>query len=158
MLSQEEQIILSKMQKWCAQRERSSRDCTQKMQRMGLSASSAFALLEKLQDADFQNDERYTEAFVSGHVKIKRWGPHKITAHLRANGLPTALINAHLNAIPADMHFENLKHLLERKYRDASVLSDVNERQKAMRYAQQRGFSSETIFAVLDELAAEQPD
>lgn len=158
MLSQEEQIVLSKMQKWCAQRERSSRDCTDKMQRLGLSASSAFALLEQLQADDFQNDERYTEAFVSGHIKIKRWGPHKITAHLRANGLSTALINAQLNTVAATVHFENLKHLLQHKYPDASVLSDMKEKQKAMRYAQQRGFGSETIFTVLDEITAEQSD
>lgn len=139
---------------WCAQRERSTAQCRRKLQKYGLSQEQTDAIITGLQEDNFLSDERFAEAFVTGHIRIKRWGRHKIRQHLSAEGLPDYLIREAVDRyVDPDVYEENLKMLLSRKLQslgDSSTHPAV--RQKAIRYMQQKGYETEKVISAIEAL------
>lgn len=145
--------LLALTRGWCSRRERCSYEVRQRLRREGATEALADKVLAQLIDENFVDDTRYTEAFVSGHFRIKHWGKYKIKQALRMNGLSDAVIDAAIRKeIQPDEYLEVLNRLLIRKGVDSSL--HPAGRQKIMRYAMGRGFEPELIRNAIDDLCA----
>jgi regulatory protein len=143
--------LLALTRGWCSRRERCSNEVIQRLKRAGADDNLALKILDQLIEEGYVDDDRYAEAFVSGHFKIKGWGRYKIRQALRMHALPNATIeDAIRKEIQPDEYFEVLTRLLIRK--GASKELHPAGRQKIIRYALGRGFESELILSAYDHI------
>lgn len=145
--------LLALTRGWCSRRERCAHEVKQRLRKEGASEELANRVLDQLIDENYVDDDRYAEAFVSGHFRIKHWGRYKIKQALRMNGLTDGAINAAIRKeIQPDEYLEVLNRLLVRK--GACKGLHPAERQKIIRYALSRGFESDLILPAIEELCA----
>lgn len=141
--------VLSKMMRFCSYSERSDFDVITKLAAFLISDDEKGKIIEVLKKENFLNETRFVAAFVSGKVRIKRWGRYKITAALRAKKVDNSSIQEALNEIDEEEYFENIKHLLlQRKYSNA--MSEY-EKSKVVRFLLSKGYETDLIFKAMKE-------
>ncbi len=110
-------------------------------------------VLEQLQQAGFQSDERFCEAFIRSRVR-KRMGPVKIKMELRQKGIGEAVSRQVFQQLGVDW-FVMASALAQKKQQPLPEGADFETRQKAkaklMRFLQSRGFEAEQISFALSE-------
>ena len=74
--------VSSKIRHWCARTERSPEQVRRKLYSWDV-ADQFDAVIAELKREGFVDEERFAEAFAQDHVRIKGWGPHKVSAALR---------------------------------------------------------------------------
>lgn len=144
-----------KLEAYCAYQERCTQEVTRKIESWGFNEDKKAELLSHLENYGYLNNERFAEAFVSGKVRIKRWGRIKIKMALRMKGLPSSLIDQALREIDEDLYLLNLKNLTERKAGAVRSEDEYEIRIKTSRYLASRGFESDLIRNALDDYFSE---
>lgn len=149
-------IARESVRMWCARRERSTAQCKKKLATYDLSTEQTDEILTGLEQENYLSDERYADAFTSGHIRIKRWGRMKIQRHLAAEGIPESVVRKAFDeqVDPAE-YDQNMRDLLNKKLKTLGDCSHPAERQKAIRYMQQRGYETEKVITLLEELAGD---
>lgn len=137
----------------CALGEHCRGDISQKLRQRGLSSADCDAVCDRLEDAGFINEERYTRAFVHDKLLFDGWGRIKITQALRLNGISASLIRDVLADLVDDEAYEaRLRTLIERKAATLPPSDDPRQRtQRLVRFAAARGYEPELIFRVVDD-------
>ncbi len=102
------------------------------------------ALLDDLTARGWLSDERATTQFV--HAKRSRFGTQRITHELRQRGISDELIDAQLPELK-ETELESALAVWRRKFPHPP--SDQREKAKQMRFLQSRGYSMDTIYAVI---------
>lgn len=99
----------------CARSEHCRRDISERLRRSELSRDEIDTLLDRLEDEDFINHERYARAFVSDKFRFSHWGRLKIRAALMQKGIASDLIASAMDEkIDEDSYLANLRQLLEK--------------------------------------------
>jgi len=161
--------------RYCAYQERSHQEVEQKLYKMGMITEAKEQIIMYLLAHDFLNEERFAKAFVSGKFRIKKWGRIKITQALRQKGVSPANITiglaeidegAYLETLCGLRHFDRLSvNLAQSDPSTQPVLSKVErlrvnqkepqlafkEKQKLIRYLQQKGYELALIYECLRE-------
>lgn len=111
------------------------------------------ALVDKAIDAltaeNLLSNERFTEEFVRSR-RNKGFGPQRIRAELRQRGIDPTVAESHLRAPEEDWQARALAQY--RKRFGERTPRDLAERSRHYRFLLNRGFTSEQIRRVLDEL------
>lgn len=111
------------------------------------------ALVDKAIDAltaeNLLSNERFTEEFVRSR-RNKGFGPQRIRAELRQRGIDPTVAESHLRAPEEDWQARALAQY--RKRFGERAPRDLAERSRHYRFLLNRGFTSEQIRRVLDEL------
>jgi regulatory protein len=143
--------IQAKLEAYCAYQDRSTKEVRKKMESFSLSNKDREALLSHLRNMKFLDDERFTESFVQGKFRIKKWGKIKIKSHLIQHHIPSSLISEAMTAIRDKDYFATIEQLIEKK--KALLNSDLNDyqiKEKIIRYLQSKGYELNVIFDCLD--------
>ncbi len=131
---------------YLARREYGEQELARKLIARGFDADLVEAAVHTLIADGLLSDHRFAEAFV--HSRYQRGsGPQKIHAELRQRGIDDSLIHASLEAV-AEQWLERLREVREKKF-GPGLPQAFSERNRQMRFLQQRGFTSEQIVAVL---------
>ncbi|XOV82042.1 MAG: regulatory protein RecX [bacterium] len=128
-------------------REHSERELRNKLQRRypGQTQEQLDELIAELNTHNLLSDLRFTESLIRSRVD-KGYGPFFIQQELASKGIAKHLIESQLES--ADINWlERAADLIERKFPCAT--SDEVLWAKAIRFMQRRGFSGQTISAVL---------
>jgi regulatory protein len=141
---------LDKLRHFCGWQERSIRQVEQKMARLALPESWWPALLETLQEEQFLNETRFSEAFVRGKSRMKGWGPLKIKAALHRETGGTAPWKPDPEHLAAGE--EKLRRDLLRKKEQLAPKNLPDLENRLYRFGLSRGFSSETVQKMLKQL------
>jgi len=150
---------LAKMMDACSRAEKCSRDVRDKLRKWELPESEIVAIIEKLREQKFIDDDRYARAFVRDKSQFNRWGKTKIRYHLQAKGISPESIAVALTEIKEDKYQEQLEHILRNKIRGMMPIQDhYQAKAKLVRFAASRGFEAELIYAVVDKLLKEISD
>ena len=125
------------------QREHSAFELSQKLQRKfpALSCGQLNELLDELKTNGWLSDERFTESLIRGRVS-RGYGPFYITRELASKGVSETLVEQYLSEADIDWQ-ANAASLVERRYPAATT--DFNVWEKAARYLQRRGHTSDTV-------------
>lgn len=143
----------SKLEALCAYQERCSYELCQKMIRWRLSPEDQDILLADLIANNFLSEERFAEAFVSGKVRIKRWGTTKIRMELKRRQISDYSIKKGLASIDPDEYWNNLRYLADRKWNDLhSEKNTFKRRGKVFRFLTGRGYETDLINDALDQI------
>jgi regulatory protein len=144
-------IALQKLQSFCGYQERSTSEILTKLREYNISGDAADAIMQKLMDDNFLNEERFAIAFARGKFRIKSWGKIRIRLGLQMRKVPERLIKKALKEIDTEGgYLETLERLLVYKLAESD-----GDREKAANYALRRGFESDLVFAKLNELKKE---
>lgn len=142
-----------KLEALCAYQERCSHELNQKMIRWGLSENDRNALLANLIESNFLSEERFSEAFVSGKYKIKRWGRNKIRLELKKKFISDYSIGIGLETIDPDLYWSNLVALATKKYRLIQNDQEYVRRAKLFRFLSMKGYELDLIHEVYEQVS-----
>tara|TARA_R110002096_G_scaffold136909_8_gene289884 strand:- start:21720 stop:22262 length:543 start_codon:yes stop_codon:yes gene_type:complete len=145
--------VLKKMMQYCSYSERSDFEVQIKLATFLISADDKRKVIAFLKEENFLNENRFAAAFVSGKVRIKRWGRYKISAALRAKRVDQSLIQEAFKEIDEEVYFDNIKHLLKLKKFSASM-SDY-EKSKIVRYLLSKGYENDLIWEAIKDFNKE---
>lgn len=140
---------LRAMQKYCAMDEHCQQDVRQKLQDGGMWGDDAEEVIAALISEGFINEERYAIAFVTGKLRINRWGKIKIKHHLKAKGISDYCIRKALNELQDEEYFQALQKVISAKIHKPADELTFQESQKLFSFCLSRGFESEVITRVL---------
>src|SRR5712691_7628322 len=127
-----------------ARREHSRAELAKKLQVHSRPGDDLEALLDDLSRRKLLSDERYAES--RAHALSRKYGAARIAHELRARGLDKGLAELTAKAARAT-ELERAREVWRRKFRVAPRTRE--ERARQMRFLQSRGFSFDTIRAVV---------
>ncbi|QWT22437.1 recombination regulator RecX [Bacillus sp. NP157] len=136
-----------------ARREHSRRQLGQKLGRGGFSREETATAIERLGDQGYQDDGRFAESLVRSRVG-QGYGPARLKAELRSQGIPDARIRELIDNVDVDWHALAAEQL-RRRYGGATA--DTAERARRAQFLLRRGFAAATV-RVLTHADAEDPD
>jgi regulatory protein len=142
----------TKLEALCAYQERCSQELDRKMIQWGLDEEDRNALLADLISNNFLSEERFAEAFVSGKINIKRWGKIKIRQQLKQKAISEYSIKKAMDGITDEVYFGNLNRLAEHKYTTLKGPDDYNKKVKLYRYLSGKGYETEFVREVVDNV------
>lgn len=123
-------------------REHSKKELTTKLKTRGHEDEEIEAIIERLEEINYLNDERFAEIFVRSRIS-KPLGASRIQQELIQKGINSELAKNAISEANADW-FELAKQLKERRFGE-EVSTDFKEKAKQSRYLQYRGFDFEQI-------------
>lgn len=144
--------VKEKIRHYCAYQERSHKEVRSRLFDYGLYSSEIDELISDLITEGFLNEERYARAFAGGKFRIKKWGRIKIVNDLESSGISQNCIKTALSEIPEPDYHKTLHEILEKKIESLSDENVFVKRDKAARYAIQKGFEAELVWKQLKEL------
>ena len=123
-------------------REHSKKELATKLKTRGHEEEEISATIERLEEMNYLNDERFAEIFVRSRLS-KPLGASRIQQELKQKGINSELAKTALSEANADW-FELAKQLKERRFGEEAS-TDFKEKAKQSRYLQYRGFDFEQI-------------
>lgn len=151
----------SRLASYCAYAEHSAQEVRKKCRGWEISDEVCDALIERLEQEGYLNEERFTRAFVRDKYRFNGWGPLRLQAELRRHRIPSRLIDVAIEELEEEeMQGEDqLTALLERKYRSLPAgLEPRKVYDRLTRFALYRGYSYEDVREAISELLSDLPD
>lgn len=144
---------LVKMEAWCAYQDRCLFEVQNKLQAWNLEFSIQEKIIEKLILNRFLDEKRFVESFISGKVRIKRWGRIKIKYHLFQKRVEKKLIDQGLKSIDQEVYWKNLLVLATKKSSEIKPSVDQwKTKQKIINYLASKGYEQDLIFEAVKEV------
>lgn len=141
--------IQGKLAKYCAYQDRCEFEVREKAKTFNISYNEIDELVDFLTDERYLDEERFTQNFVNGKFKLKKWGKQKIKVHLRQKRIADSLIEEHLNNINYSDYLDTISDLSQKKKTSLKETDPFLVNQKTVLFLQQKGFDLEDIFKVL---------
>ncbi|MGV6862327.1 MAG: regulatory protein RecX [Putridiphycobacter sp.] len=143
-----------KIEAYCAYQERCEKEVIDRLLKWGITGEQIDFLIADLISNNFLNEERFADAFVSGKVRIKRWGRIKIKQHLKQKQISTYSLNKALANIDEDTYLQNIQYLAEKKKKDLRVKAELtwSDKSKIQRFLASKGYENDIIFETMKGL------
>ena len=135
--------------RYCAYQERSHQEVKNKLYELGLRSSEVDEMLSYLITEGFLNEERFAKSFVGGKFRVKKWGRIKIVHALESKGLTKNCIRIGLREIDEADYQSTLEELLKSKISELSESNAFIARDKASKYAIQKGYEPDLVWSTL---------
>ena len=144
----------AKIEAYCAYQERCTVEVARKLFSWEITGEQQDQLISHLIQYNFLNEERFAESYVSGKFNIKRWGKQKIVQELKRRSVSEYSIRKAFEKIDAEEYKSVLRKLASTKLRDleSKKESEYVKKGKVYRYLLSKGYESEIIFSVLNEI------
>ena len=126
-------------------REQSQRELKAKLARSGYSDSESSEAIDALRAQEYQSDDRFAELLARSR-SANGYGPRRIAAELKSNGIGEAAIAAAIAALECDWH-DLARGQLQRHY-GRKRATDMKERSKRAAFLLRRGFDASTVSAL----------
>lgn len=145
-------IALEKAMAQCSRREYCSDDIRNKLSLWGVDNDDIGKILRILISDNFINEPRYATAFVRDKFKYNKWGKVKISAHLRGKKVPQDIIRSALDSIDNDLYIKLLRELIEAHRKSVKAKNQYDLKAKLLRYGLSKGFESNLLYDILNDL------
>lgn len=142
----------NKLENYCARKEHTVKECMQKLMLWGIDETESVEIINYLTTNKYIDHQRFAHAFVNDKSKFNHWGKNKIQIQLRIKGIENQYIEEALKSIEPEIQTDVLKVLLEKKMSTIPPRSSLEIKSKLYRYAVSKGFESELVLKILDQL------
>jgi regulatory protein len=149
---QEIKDALAQMQRICSQGEKCTNDIEEKLIKKGLAEKDIHWVIDRLKEDKFIDDSRFTQFFVRDKLKLNKWGRIKISFALRNKKIPSEISEISIQSIDNEEYKEILTEEMTKKNRSLTESNMYKRKAKLYQFAAQRGFESELIYQVINEL------
>lgn len=140
---------LAKAEHYCAYQERAQQEIRDKLYEWGLWSDDVEGIISELIETNFLNEERFTQAYVSGKFRIKQWGKVKIKQGLKLKRIPDKMIQRALNGIDADDYLTAILTAAQKKAPLIQEKDAFKRKHKLVSYLMAKGFETDLIIEVL---------
>ena len=136
--------LLSRMEYFCAYRERCAKEVRSKLAEFGAAPETAQQIFEVLKTDKFFDEQRFAFAYAGGKFRNNHWGKVRIRMELRMRDIAPETIQQALEAIDSLEYEALLLKMLQKKI--AQYTADENGREKAAAALIRAGFEPELVF------------
>ncbi|WP_298632151.1 regulatory protein RecX [uncultured Porphyromonas sp.] len=149
--------LLIKAGRYTSKYEKTSKEVVEKLLTWSdgeIRPSEIEQIIDQLKSEKFIDEERYAERYVRDKLVMLKKGPILIRYELKERGVPSALIQKALNAVPYDDWFSALKEYLMPKLAryKSKAKNEYDLRMKLIDAAYRRGYPSDVYEEVIDGL------
>lgn len=108
--------------------------------------------MDSLLRAGYLDDEKFAGILIRSRVRTKNWGTAKISAELNSKGVSAGIIQKALGSLSRESEEETAANAFKKWLKKSGAPSPLDKAgfAKAFRHLKWRGFSSSTIFKVLN--------
>lgn len=122
-----------------------------RLERANVSAEEVNAVVGRLEQNGWLDDERYARQFIESGATRKRWGPGKIRAELLRREIPDGVIHRIWSELGEQIAWTEIAEQIVARYDK----NDSKERQRLARKLDRLGFPAVVITHVLGEILKE---
>ncbi len=128
-----------------------------RIQKLRMHKNTLYEALQRLQELSFVDDEAYARFFVESRIRSRPKGEHLIRQELKRKGIQEDVIDVVCKEYflhqkqGQNTEADLAKRLLQKRWKVWRNLSVRERKQRAYRYLASRGFSSSTVYSVIDE-------
>lgn len=147
-MSPQQNYLFEKAKYFCDYQDRCIYEVKKKLQSWKASDATIEKIINRLEDEDYINEERYAVAFSVGKLRNNKWGRTKIFYALSQKHIPEIYIQMGLNEIDEQEYIDTLKSVIKTK----TITEKDNFRRnvKLVKYAQQKGFRPALAWKVIN--------
>lgn len=135
-----------------AYRDHSSKEIKDKLTRKGYDNDSIEEALNKLDEYNFINDEKYAINYSNYSLKNKKNGKNKIIYELKQKGIPSHILNS--LEFDEEKEYEVAKDLCYKKLN--TLRDDERKREKLYRYLSSKGFTHTIVVKIIQSIEKEE--
>ena len=139
-------LLLTKMQKFCAYQERSEFEVKEKLKRLGCGEAGIKKIVQQLSEADFLNDERFANTFSRGKFRLKKWGKRKIEFELQTKNISHQIIKNALENIEQSEYENTLEILIKKKWPEIKGKDITEKKARLARHLITKGYESNLVW------------
>lgn len=133
-----------------SRRDHSRTELQRKLRPKAASADDLETLLDELAERRWQSDERFAEAYLNSRIQ-RGQGPMRLRYALREKGVNDRNIQQAMEGQETDW-FALALETARRKFGDSPDLRDQKQKARLYRFLTYRGFSSDQIAFVIDNI------
>lgn len=152
----DEQYVRAKQRAldYLAHKPRTEQEVRRKLRERDVAPFVVDQVIARLQELDYLDDEAYAHEYAHNRFSNKGYGPIRIRRELEERGVNRAVADAAVDDLFAeeDATAAAREHAENRWPRLAGEDDPRSRKQKMYRYLRRRGFTTDTIYTVLDEL------
>lgn len=137
-----------------AYRPRSAREVRDRLVRRGFSGEAVEAVVSRLEDWRYVDDEEFARYWVENRTEHKPRGRRLLQAELRAKGVDPEVARQAIDQSPADEMAAALE-LARKRAGSLRGLDSLTQRRRLAGFLQRRGFSWDVVKPVLDTVLGE---
>ena len=138
---------LTRMQSYCAYRDRCHMEVENKLREMRMIPQACEVIITKLIEDDFLNETRFAQSFTRGKFRIKHWGKTRIIRELKQRQIGDYIIKKALKEINENDYVETFHQLADKRLKQLEKDTDYHKkRRRFISYLQYRGWESNLIF------------
>lgn len=130
----------------CAAREYCPNDWMDKLRKAKMTQAEAEAVVARLVEEGFIDEERYARAFVHDKTVFAKWGRIKTKLSLRQKKISQDYIEEALSKIDETAYLEALADTIRQKARQLKDEDPRTARMKTAKFAISRGYEPELVF------------
>jgi regulatory protein len=146
--------LLDRARNYCARAEQCEDAVRQKLVTWGASPDLSDAVVAKLYEERYLDDERYARAYCESKILHQHWGRQKVLYQLRLKHLPRAAVDSGMAAIGEEAYMAVLAEVANHKYGELQSHFDDEFllRQKLTAFLVSRGFLLSEINQVITNI------
>ena len=144
--------IKRKLEGYCVYQDRCHKEIETKLKEFILIEEARNQIILHLLEHNFLNEERYTKAFVSGKLKIKKWGKRRLTLELKKKNISKTNINQALSEIAEKEYIQIFNELAEKRFNAINEKNKYKKKKKLANYLLYRGWESFLVYDKVNEL------
>ena len=141
--------VLIKISAFCAYQERTQKEVRNKLYGYGLNKDTVEAIIVKLIEENFVNEERFAKAYAGGKFRIKKWGRRKIQEGLKQKEISDYCIRQAMKEISNDDYSNTLGELIGKRELIEKEKNSYKRKHKIAQYIIAKGFEPELVWEIL---------
>ena len=142
----------AKLESFCAYQERCHKEVIAKLRTLGMIPSVIDKIISELIKANYLNETRFTQSFVRGKFRIKKWGKNRILQELKVRDISSFNIKLGMKEISDDNYQKTFYELFEKRRREVKQLTKTEQKKKIFSYMSYRGWENSKVYEALRDL------
>ena len=144
--------VQKKIEFYCTYQERSHKEVTEKLFKMGLKKNNIDEILSNLIQNNFINEARFASSYTSGKFRIKLWGKKRIKYGLKNHKVSDYNIKSALNQIRNEDYEKTLNHLTKKILNSCGKENLNKKKLKLFAALKYRGWELELIYRQMKKI------
>ena len=141
-----------KLEYYCTYQERCHKEVIAKLRNLGMIPSVIDKIISELIKANYLNETRFTQSFVRGKFRIKKWGKNRILQELKVRDISSFNIKLGMKEISDDNYQKTFYELFEKRRREVKQLTKTEQKKKIFSYMSYRGWENSKVYEALRHL------
>lgn len=144
--------FLKKIARFCAFRERCTKEVYEKLTQLGASHQQANHILKFLEEENYLKDSRFAATFAKSKFRQNQWGRHRIINELRIREISKSDIDKALGEIDNEEYLAGLKKLATKKWKGVKDDDHFVKQQKTAVFLTGKGYESNLVWEIVKNI------